>query len=793
MKLLLILAMTVVHVTAAENWNTTIDASTIFQVCDIHDVKITFGNNTPPYCPKLPVVRSAGDFFNQNRAVFEVKCTDQTQDEPQSRRPTVWDRSVRALHSLVSGVRSKIEAFTAFAASAALDIAEASLITRRWHVFWYFIASSTVSAIFFCQGFTISRPGKLKFNIVLNIIIGFLLTATFYCCHLYFYNVWMMGVLAAIALFCFSPIYPSTYLSGLGLFTLIELFIPMLGMLARFYLNTNLFFGPFLSLVINLGGLLVQSLCFVALYIDEKLMVVKLFFLPFYQICQRIFTSSQRAGQTVRLMQSEAESITRSIFTAMDISPPDDLTGLQRIDKAMTDALSMACKTRTMRFMGVCYSFVRKQCLETAWNVDPMAYVVATFMCGNAALESCSVMRSKTVDQLDSFCRVQNQSAFGFVYNSLQEQLNDLHRQIVIDPLAPKVNPDILEATTGFDLLAASWTWWVARALRWGMAAFCLAVLFVAFIQAVSFLYKYYSDVYFCNNYLSYTKIEEEWRIKLTRKEQTKYYGSFAQAVWDLILFIYRQPQRYSQSVRPLVYTLVCWSVEKLAFKVHQLMDCMNFVVPELGDSRFTFNVQGSGMLALQLRLILGGFSIQSKYCKVVDSYACKTAFLPVDWQEYMKLLTVAFFYFAIGVFQSRSDYLMCRLADFFIPSQGEKRAEVILEDILFERQKRMKIISNMAIEEFEDPVFDKTQNDLIIRFYLPRRWYHRFFPTLGLQLIAYFVYGIDNILCQVCGSSIVEARFRCRNLLMCEECVMYVRQCPCGSDLCKDNKAFPV
>ena len=119
--------------------------------------------------------------------------------------------------------------------------------------------------------------------------------------------------------------------------------------------------------------------------------------------------------------------------------------------------------------------------------------------------------------------------------------------------------------------------------------------------------------------------------------------------------------------------------------------------------------------------------------------------------------------------------------------------AEVVLEDCIVERQRKMIITNAMAREEIDDPVFDHSKNDLIIRFYAPRKCFHRWVPTVGLSVIAYFFYGIDNILCQVCGQSLIERRFRCKRLLMCEECAMFMRRCPCNGQLCLDSVTFAV
>jgi hypothetical protein len=238
---------------------------------------------------------------------------------------------------------------------------------------------------------------------------------------------------------------------------------------------------------------------------------------------------------------------------------------------------------------------------------------------------------------------------------------------------------------------------------------------------------------------------------------------------------------------------MFCFWFEQSAKYLHHLLMNIQFVVPNYGSARFVFNVQGDGLFASLMRAVLGGFSLESKYCKIADSSACNTAFVPVDWRTWLMLFLLAIFYFMIGLYQSKSDYLMCRLSDFLIPKRGEERAEVILEEIEEERRKRSVIVMALAKEELTDSCCNRDQNDLIISFYKPRRWYHRFMPTAVLSIIAHFKFGIENIMCQICLQDVIVARYRCRTLLFCEECKYHLTNCPCGSELCQDELIFPV
>ena len=156
-------------------------------------------------------------------------------------------------------------------------------------------------------------------------------------------------------------------------------------------------------------------------------------------------------------------------------------------------------------------------------------------------------------------------------------------------------------------------------------------------------------------------------------------------------------------------------------------------------------------------------------------------------------LFTLAVLVVVIRFYQAYSYYIMSRICDFFMRKQAERRAINTLEEILEERRKRKIIIVAMAQEEMDEPVMKREENDLILAFFLPRKWYHRFASNTLLNFWAGMSLGIDSIYCQSCLQDIISARFRCGNLLFCEECRLYLDECPCGSEVCRDGRKFDV
>jgi predicted aspartyl protease len=118
-------------------------------VCDIHRITISSKGEPIPECDELP---PPGDFFSvSSRTVWEMPCDETSDDEPINRRPTIWDRSIRALHWLLEGVQDKIRSLGNILLLAIEDVTRLSLITRKWNVYWFLVGS--LAGFWFCSWF----------------------------------------------------------------------------------------------------------------------------------------------------------------------------------------------------------------------------------------------------------------------------------------------------------------------------------------------------------------------------------------------------------------------------------------------------------------------------------------------------------------------------------------------------------------------------------------------------------------------------------------------------------------
>ncbi len=216
----------------------------------------------------------------------------------------------------------------------------------------------------------------------------------------------------------------------------------------------------------------------------------------------------------------------------------------------------------------------------------------------------------------------------------------------------------------------------------------------------------------------------------------------------------------------------------------HEELQKIQFTEPEQGDARLAFNVQGNGTIARIMHSVLGGFSLQSKYCTKANSSVCMTPFFLVGWSTWVSLFTLAGLYVLTGLYQNKSDYFMCRLCDRFIYRIQQKRIEMKQKASREERRRKRLVIQILAEKALLKARSRLKDNQLILLFYSSqhRHWYHhKLTPTIMKSMIAYYKFGVENIFCQICFQNVTTTRFKCKTLLFCDGCNIYLKRCPCG------------
>ena len=534
-------------------------------------------------------------------------------------------------------------------------------------------------------------------------------------------------------------------------------------------MEAQLFFGPVLCLFVNGGSILIHVVCLIGLYIDEKLLIVKVLLLPFYQSFTSLFSHNERHLELVDSIRKSVDDMTAGLLSSSAFTNKSS----QELDQMLASRLRQLCVNATTSWYTACPLLFARSCsayvdqTELA-KVDKGIEVAGQWLSGlilpsiKAATGSSQRTLAKLLCQQisNSACRAidlvhycsPDETLYGQAYQTFLAALDKLKGSVVVQPWLQfnfTIFDDVHVVRITFD---SDWILLGRQIVSFFLVGFALVLLFRAFIQSVFFLHRYRTELY----------------------------------------RFYAQPTRTcSLQLKLLAKVLIFFVIEGATKWTHEALHQIQFAVPEQGDARLAFNVQGNGTIATIMRSLLGGFSLQSKYCTQAESSACATPFFPVGWPTWASLFSLAALYFLIGLYRNKSDYLLSRLCDRLI--RNDRRAEVERSIVREARQRRRLIIQNLAEEAFS--VSNSDDNKLILKFCRPpRRWYHhRLTPFIVRSMIAYYQHGIDNIACQICFNEVITTWFRCKTVLFCDGCSAYLRKCPCGRENCRKNNIISV
>ena len=792
----------------ADAANTTLYSEKIWTVCQINEFIVTKAGEKIRYCPLLPDRTEDNnepgkrEFFEgiNNNKFFEKKCDDTANQEPEIRNPTSFQKSFDGLQNLLKEITNGIKIIKGLLIDAALDVTKFSLITKNWNWFIYFPSAIFMSLVFFgIEIYIIQDNNKLVLTVFLNVVKGFVLIAVAYVAHLYFKNIYIWVVLWAYTFFVLTPWFPKTPLSGLGILTIIWLIVPLVGVVAFYAFQTTLFFGPAITNFINLCSLSLHLLCFAWLYIDEKLVIVRTLFLPLIKSIEQLTKKSNESQQEIDLLQQKNENMTRDMFTSFQYTEPIKMNGWQKFDKIMTDTMRKFCdnatdKLKTNDFPEYkCGWYFYPMCMSGTFQQGGGVAALGFFLCPIVSTKACQFVGNKATDVCN---KVQNGSMFTILFGEMAQTLEKIRSEIVVDPnIAPK--KAVIDDVSGFNLFQASWTWWLHIVLEFGALSFVYGLLIPSVLQALPFLTAYKSNDNFNNNYLSNEYIESQGSdIKLSRKDRRRYVAHTRKALKDYIRYMWNNKPRFILLLLPLIMAIVAFAIDRSASYFHDMLMKVDFVVPVYGEVKFLFNVEGTSALASLIKSTLGAFSFKSTVCSVTDSKVCATGFKGVEWPVWVKLLVLYFFYFAVRIYQTKSNYIMCVVLDFLKPERARDRGNFLLRKIreaqFQEREVRVKAARRRG-KEIKPIYSHDVDNDKVAGFFLKHRWVVTYLPNILACFIAWIM-GASFIYCQWCGNDLVTHTFPCRTFLICEDCAFYVRHCPCSKNICKrdlDDKPY--
>lgn len=721
----------------------------VLTVCDALTIWHTTKEEPIPECPQLP--SAAGFFKNLREKLYEKQCeTNVTISQSET---SLLERGILIIKQLVDDIKDGLEELGVTFVYAAEDVSGLESVGKRWNQRVYWILAGSCFLLFYLH---CREVNALLFNVVM----GFVTSGVFYFVHLYYQNGFTSWLLIAIAIFVGSPLYVRTWLPGLGAMTFIHLAIPLLSLVLRLIVETQLLLGPMLTLIINSFSVLIHVFCLIGLYIDEKLLIVKVILLPFYQTFLSLFDFNGRHSELINSIRQSVNSMTTGFFSSTDFK---DMS-VQQLDEMLAGRLRQLCVNVTTSWYSACPVLFSRSC--TAYiNQTELAKLDQGFDLAGQWLTGLILPSSKSTGSVQrtlskqlcqqisySACRAidiiaycsPDDTFYGQAYHTFLKAVEKLKASMVVEPWL-QINFTLFDsgqtAHVSFD---TDWIIFGRNIVSLCLATFLLFILFRALIQSIFFLRRYRTDFFYCSKTIGLS--------------------------WKSV-----------SNTRLLVKVLLFFVGEKAMKWMHEQLQEIQFIEPERGEARLAFNVQGNGTLASIMRSLFGGFSLQSKYCTQANSSVCITPFFPVGGSTWILLFSLAGIYVLIGTCSNRTDYLMCRICGHFVHHVRRERKRMKQENSREERIRRRSVVQILAGEALSRCRPEDSQ--LVLRFYhRPRRWYHhRFTPNVVQSIIAYLKFGVESIMCQICLSKTLATRFKCRTLLFCDACSIHLKRCPCG------------
>jgi len=590
---------------SAKTGNTTFYHESITNVCSVMRIETVNEGEPIPFCKGLPDRRddalSPRQFFEEveRKWLWEQKCEDKSSDEPEAREQPALQASFEQVTAVIDKIKVGLEAVETLLINIASDVSRFSLVTKNWNWFIFTPMALAMSVLCFVNGlFVVRNNTKVLRGVFTTFTAGFILTATYFVETLYLrkynaiYSGTLMTLLALYTFFSQTPFFRKTPFSVLGTSMLIHLLVPMAGTLAYAKFNTTLFFGPFLSIVINVSQVILHLLCLFWLFIDEKLIIVKTLFLPLIQTFQNLVKESEKSQIEIDFIRQGNENMTLDIFNSFEYEGEVKLSDTQALDKALTEAMIAMCTKLQGDWKASCYPMIKAACSDASWNIGGVIGFFAPWMfCPTIATEMCKEATDLASDfnTVEEFCAEStksNESVFNFLFNKIGAYWEQIRREIIVDPETISVNQQLMGDLEGFNLFQAKWTWWLHVIIDFGLSTFVLALLGIALFQAISALTAYKSNDDFTNNYLSKdfieSRVQEGLAIRLTRKEKRKYVTNFKQSVDDYIRYMWYNKPRFYDMMKPLMQATFCYFFDIGCKLLHDKLQTIDFVVGSL-------------------------------------------------------------------------------------------------------------------------------------------------------------------------------------------------------------------
>ena len=564
--------------------------------------------------------------------------------------------------------------------------------------------------------------------------------------------------------------------------TIIQCASPICGFGGKAIFNTTLLFGPGMSVALNLIGVLSSLICLVGLYLQEKLMVIKVVLLPVFQTLEDL----NKSTSSFQSLMAEIFKRTASMFASIiSLLPPADkvvdwmTADPLNIGKMLKNQVTKACNNTANMYKENCPKWLGDACKKEA------SFIFSLFNACKALVDSaCETI----IPNVTQFCTMPDFDAnkIGHQVVNIRSALNQISQAIdtgnstailgVIDGRLPDLEMKILMA-----LPYVKMSLWIIFGI------FMATTIFNKFRIACRLAHRYYTDLGLENDYLNlrWVRRHRPEVLPLTKREtalfQESAIGFFGGTVRSLLL----NPKTLVKNLSLVLIVLTVVSANLALSKIQEFTQRFNNITaPIEGKADFQFNVQGTSTLAWLLRLVLQGFNVISSDCDVADSSSCISVHRPLDDGSMFLLWTLAIFYCFSDRIKKRQHYILCRFCDFLCPRQAARRAEYLTDYIERKRSDVGTLVEDL-LKSFQN--LDKKtkkaltcgmtpdeQGQAVSEFYQDWASKLKWMPMLVSNWILRRNYGLWNLNCQVCWTQVVKVQCQCA--LMCEECASFIQ-----------------
>ena len=608
--------------------------------------------------------------------------------------------------------------------------------------------------------------------------------------------VWMVLLISLISSLFISNVEVILFL------TLAQLLWPIFGFSIKLFFHSTLFFGPGMAIAVNMIGIVGTLFCLIGLYLKEKLMIIKVFFLPFLQALDKINLSRKSFNSLVEKLENETTTTFRllsSQFQSFDVPPDWMLSDSGDVEENFTKQLQDSC----IKIAGEYLSQCPNRMLPACRSVFPPP-ILDKISCPPLVSAACT----SQVGNITTYCRLPNIDfhKLGNHVENMKLALNALNDSVAFETPFASLGQFRSESIEMYSLPLeilqnVTILFWVFVGVCW------IYFILKRFYLSVKIYRRYKEDLSYENEYLDHkwVQLNRPELFPLTKREETFHSESVLRFLACAFMSLLFDPAKLAKDCSLILIVLTVAVADSAIAVIFNFMSEFTFKVPIHGAAGFMFNIQGTSTVAQLLRAVLGGFALISEDCDYADSNQCIKQHQPIDHRAMFLLWSLAIFYYLHHGITQRTEYILCRICDFLCPALAARRTQHLVDNIIRRRQNLTKMIMDIVVDFNKlDPEIKRSlcsskspdqQRLLVVKFYSVWRPFVKWIPTFVVNIISETCYGLVNVNCQICWFDSIHVYCNCA--LLCQKCSFYIHNaslpiCPiCDHQIVRVSRWF--